>query len=239
MALTLNPSETRWVDYIARAIVPRLEGSAAERARTAAIVTWWALKEGILDLSNPLRHNLCTQGGGDVRLGDLDVCAGPIWQLGISGIQGNNVSLAQVEQVTARLYPREDLASVLRDTARDAGLDANAAETVAQSTGQLRKSWLLRNGPIAFTLQRPFVEAGCVTGNQSWCHGRWDTARAFAGSPERVREVVADLEQQFASSGSRLLPWLLVLSGIGLAGYWWWDTSGRARYGRSLTRAFG
>src|SRR5687768_14201580 len=77
----LTAAQAKWVDYVGTNVVPRLPGTAAERARRAAIVVWWALKEGVLDVvPSPYRHNLCTQNGSDVRLNDLGICNGPAWQ---------------------------------------------------------------------------------------------------------------------------------------------------------------
>jgi hypothetical protein len=219
MTLELNPTESKWIDFIESSVVPRLEGSSAEKARTAAIVTWWALKEGILDMPNPWRHNLC-HTGGDHQIGNLETCASSVWQVGMSGIQPASVSLAQVESVAKRLYPSVDIAQILSGIALDARVDSSTQAAVAASTRDLRKAWLLRDPAISFTLQRPFVEKGCISGSYSWCYGSWDTAKRFATNAAKVREVVSDLEARFSGSfgsGSPLLPWLLVLGlGVGL-----------------------
>lgn len=213
MTLELTPSESRWVDHVRDAIVPRLAGSLGERARTAAVVTWWALKEGIFDLPNPLRHNLCTVAG-ERQIGDLAVCPSGAWQVGVSGIQGGAVTLSDAEAVAKRLYPGLAIPDVLERSARDAGLDAATVAEVRSSTGELRKAWLLRDGAIGFTLQRPFVERGCLSGDHAWCYGGWDSARRFAGDPARVRHVIGELEAQMrGGSGLGVVALLLGLVG--------------------------
>lgn len=197
MTLPLTPSEARWIDHIRSNVVGRLEGTEAERARTAAIVAWWALKEGILDLPNPLRHNLCS-AAGERQIGDLGVCPRGAWQIGLSGIQGGAVRLADVEAVAQRLYLNLSIPEVLERSAKDAGIqDPDTLAAIRESTGDLRKAWLLRDGAIGFTLQRPFVERGCLSGRYPWCFGSWDTARRFASDEARIREVISDLESQF------------------------------------------
>jgi hypothetical protein len=215
MALDLTASESRWISYIENHVAPIIG------ARSAAVVAWWALKEGILDLPNPWRHNLCSRGGGDVRVGDLETCPGAAWQVGMSGIQPNNVSLASVEAAATKLYSGRSIPSILRSIADEAGVDEGIAQVVQAATGDLRKAWLLRDPAIGFYLQAPFVEKGCITGSYSWCYGTWDTARRFASNPARVQEVVSELQSRFssASSGTTTLGILLALGTIGYLGY--------------------
>jgi hypothetical protein len=204
----LTTAEERWIDHVDDQVVARLSGaSQQERAHTAAVVTWWALKEGVLDVApNPWRHNLCTQNGRDVQIGDTGVCWGPAWQVGLSGIQVNNVTQQQVENTASRLYPGESMSTILRRIATTAGLGESAITTVASSTGALRKSWLLRDPAIGITLQRPFVESECLNNGLAWCFGSWDTARKFASSSARIREVIAELEKRFMSGSSQPPP---------------------------------
>lgn len=237
MTLQLNRTEERWVDYVAKHVVDKLEGSSAVKARAAALVTWWALKEGILDLPNPWRHNIC-HTGGDHPIGDLEVCSSSIWQVGMAGIQPSNLTLSQIEAVARRIYPGQYLSSVLAKVAEDANVDETTKEAIVHSAGELRKAWLLRDPAIAFTMQAPFVDIGCIKGNRSWCYGGWDTARRFASDASRVREVVGELEHRFSGSalpfGSKT-SWLLLAAGLGAA-YWYGSTYGYPSWVPKLLR---
>ena len=197
----LSAAESRWIDYIRENVVGLLEGSAADRARTAAIVTWWSLKEGVLDVRpSPWRHNLCSTG----KLGDLQTCPQRVWQLGMSGIQPSAVAEVQVDAVAARIYPGMSDRALLAKIASDAGVDASTAAAIEDSSGDLRKAWLLRDPAISFTMQAPFVQAQCLRGGDSasWCFGGWDTARRFASSPHRIEQVIASLEDHFSDAPS-------------------------------------
>lgn len=216
MDLPLNATERFWIDHIRKNVVPKLSGNSKERARTAAVVTWWALKEGILDLQNPWRHNLCAGGGGQRQIGDLETCPGSVWQLGMAGIQPRSVSLGAVEQMAGTLYPGQSLSRTLERIARNADLSDGDVDLVSSSIGELRKAWLLRDPVIAFELQRPFVER-CLQGSApSWCFGSWAQARAFASSPEQIRSTIAALEDHFQGAGSTVLPWAVFLVSVGL-----------------------
>jgi hypothetical protein len=225
VTLALTASESRWIGYIRENVVGRLEGDDAERARTAAIVAWWSLKEGILDLPNPLRHNLCS-AAGEQQIGDLAVCPRGAWQIGISGIQGGAVNLAETEAAARRLYPGKSFEAILERVAVETGVEGNAVDAIRNAMGDLRKAWLLRDGAIGFTLQKPFVERGCLSGSASWCYGGWDTARRFASGDERIREIVGDLETYFRGASTPKHPersaiaTILVLAGLVGLGYW-------------------
>lgn len=236
----LTPAEAHWIEYIWSTVTPRLLGTEEERARTAAIVTWWALKEGVLDMPNPWRHNLCGAGGNH-QIGDLEVCpSGPAWQVGMAGIQPAAATLAQVEAVVSQIYPGEDHRALLRRIAQDASIqDSSVASAIAASEGTLKKAWLLRDPAIAFTIQRPFVENGCLRGNYAWCYGSWDTAQHFARDKTRAAEVMMDLMGYFrtaplrqpeSTSSRRWLP--LVLVGLGVGAYYLYAT----RSGKKLRR---
>lgn len=238
MTLSLSPNEARWVDFIAKTVVPSLPGAPADKARTAAVVTWWALKEGVLDLPNPLRHNLCSQAG-EVQIGDLGVCSAGPWQIGISGIQGNAVSDEQVEDARRRAYGSESVQSTLSRIAKTARVDSATYDAIVRSTGALRRAWLLRDGAVSFPLQRPFVEACLASSPPSWCFGSWDTARAYASDPTRIDEVMRALGATFApyankSASTRALPWLIVAAGVGLLGYGYVRENGWPNFLRGL-----
>lgn len=234
--LGLNANESRWVDFIAKSVVPSMSGG--DKARTAAVVTWWALKEGILDLPNPLRHNLCTQAG-EVQIGDLGVCPAGPWQIGLSGIQGNAVTDEQVESARRAAYGSEPVSTSLGRIARTARVDSATYDAIVRSTGALRRAWLLRDGAISFPLQRPFVEVCLGSNPPGWCFGSWDTARKFASSVPRISEVMGELERAFApyakaSRGGSVLPWLVLAAGAGFLSYGYVQEHGWPRWLRGV-----
>ena len=230
MTISLSARQARWIDYVGQNVVAILPGTPAQKARQAALVMWWALKEGVLDLPNPIRHNLCT-AAGEVQIGDLGVCPSGAWQIGISGIQGNVVSDAHVEAMRRRVHPSETAGQTLARVADLANVDNRTRQAIVDSTGVLRRAWLLRDPTIAIALQAPFVEACLRSGAPSWCYGGWDTARQFASSQARIREVIADLEVRYAKNarGGSWAPWLLLAAGIGLASYGYFQQHGWPR----------
>lgn len=236
----LTQAEAHWIEYIWSSVTPRLLGGSEERARTAAIVTWWALKEGVLDPEaygkpNPWQHNNCG-AGGDHEIGNLEVCPpGPAWQVGMAGIQPGNIPLAHVEDVARQIYPGENHQDLLRRIAQDARIqDSNILSAIMTSTGELKKAWLLRDPAIAFTIQRPFVEDQCIRGNYAWCYGTWDTAQRFARDKTRIQDVLMDLTSYFrtapsrsaeAESASSKVKVVLVLALLGAGAYYLYSTT--------------
>ena len=159
------------------------------------------------------------------------MCTGPAWQVGISGIQPSAVSLSQAEATSRLIYPSDSVPDVLYRTAREAGVSDDVARAISQGPGDLRKSWLLRNGPIAFTLQAPLVRRGCVQGNASWCFGSWETARKFARDRATIQDTIGTLESRFLQGGI-MLP-LLVATAVGVAV---WDFGRRGSVLKSVAR---
>lgn len=224
MTLPLSASESRFVDYVQANVAPYVG------ARASALVTWWALKEGILDLPNPWRHNLCTRDGRDVKLGDLDVCPGSAWQIGMSGIQAGAVSLAEAEAVAVRFYG--SVPAALSKVVAEADVDNATRSAVLASDGDLRKAWLLRDPVISFTLQAPFVEKGCITGTHGWCYGSWPTALTFAKDRSVALQVVSELERRFSAkplepSPKKAVPWLPILAVASVAGFYYFHKGRR------------
>lgn len=197
---SLTAAESRWIAWVGTNVLPHLPGSAEARIELAARVTWWSLKEGVLDVSpNPWRHNLCTMSGGDRQIGDLDTCAST-WQVGMSGLQMPNVSDGTVIAAAQRAYPGESIASILARIANDAGVPSSTKNAIVASSGRLQASWLARDPAIGFALNAPFVD-DCLPSGPSWCYGNWDTAIAFASDPQRVATVIDALETRFRNGG--------------------------------------
>jgi hypothetical protein len=194
--VALSLAERSWVGYVARSVVPRLGGERATRLTIAARVTWWSLKEGVLDLPNAVLYSNCNTSGGDVRIGALDVCGpGRAWQVGLSGVQVAGQDLATLEGLATALYGAA-VEDVLRDAAVEGGVP-DLADAIADSTGSLRGSWLLRDSAIGFTQQEPIVTSECIAGSYGWCYGGgWDTSAAFAPSRDAAMGAIDELYAQ-------------------------------------------
>jgi hypothetical protein len=182
----LWPQEAEWIAYIGHDVVPNLAGSRHDRLVTAARASWWALKEGVLDLPDALSYSNCNRPWGDVHIGPVDTCdPGRAWQVGLSGSQ---VPWAYVDpQDTAlALFPGETIADILWTTATDAGYDPSVSSTgatIVASTGDLRRSWLLRNAAVGFENQTVAVTSECIDQSKSWCYGTgWDTSARYAAN---------------------------------------------------------
>lgn len=200
--------------WLADKTYPRLAGDRSDRLETLSVVSWWALKEGVLTLpqespdlgTEPSVHdfNLCTvevaDGFEDHRYGPVDTCApGMAWQVGISGIQPPNVTVEQAEATATELYPGQSADEVLRHTLAYAGYspDSEVARTVLADQGDLRKSWLVRNHGVGVTLQEQLVRDECMAAESSWCHSAsWEPSSFYApdaAASERARADLTDL----------------------------------------------
>lgn len=194
----LNATEEKWVRWIATYTVPKLKGTRDERLTKASRVAWWSLKEGVLDLSNPFPFSLCSTSSGDVRIGPLEVCAaGRAWQVGISGVQVPNFSISTVQSTSASIHSTLTEAQVLGATANQAGYATGTStySSIINSTGDLRKSWLLRNHAVGITLQETTVTYECITNSYSWCYGTgWSTTALYAPNRTEALESVRELK---------------------------------------------
>ena len=167
---TRSERECGWLHYVAYRVVPMLDGNRAERIETAAIVSWWSLKEGVMRLANPLSYSNCNFPTGDQHIGPLDACVDDrAWQVGLSGVQVPWHTDAEVEAAVATLYPDLSFDDVLEMTARQGRLDDGDVARVLASTGTLRRSWFLRNSAVGFTIEAPVVRRECVEDSRSWC----------------------------------------------------------------------
>ncbi len=189
--------EAEWVAYIAREVVPLLEGSREERLTAAARVTWWSLKEGVLDLDDALSYSNCSGPAGDQHIGPIDVCgADRPWQVGLSGAQVP-WPYVDVEDTALALYPGQDLTDVLWATAVSAGhhpSTSSVGAAIVASTGDLRRSWLLRNPAVGFTDQTLVVTSECIDQSLSWCYGTgWDTSARYATDRATALDAMDDL----------------------------------------------
>jgi hypothetical protein len=194
----LSANRAEWVEHIAEQVVPEMIGSRSQRIEKAAVVAWWALKEGVLDLANPLVYSNC-HFPPDQHIGALAVCPDPnhAWQVGISGVQAAWRSLADVEALAKQVHSGVALKQVLVDAAQAAGFapGSTTSNSIASSTGRLRLSWLLRDGAVGFEAQYPVVQQECFVQGLYWCFGSgWASSAAFAPSRATSEDAIADLE---------------------------------------------
>ena len=211
----LNAREQQWMRYVAAHVVPTLVGTDARKLEIASRTAWWSLKEGIFDTSNAPDYSNCNAASGDHLIGPLDTCgSGRAWQVGLAAVQVPNHSLSELETLAGELYPDETIAEVLTDGAAEAGFDATSdtAQSIASSTGSLRKSWLLRNSAIGFTAcERNEVVPECIDGSKGWCYGTsWDTTARYAPNKAAAMRAIGDIStllgQLVAGSGGTVPP---------------------------------
>ena len=201
---TVNGNDVRqpacgWLHYTARRVVPYLSGTRSDRIEEAAIVAWWSLKEGVMFLDNPIVYSNCNFPDGDARIGPLESCVPDrAWQVGLSAVQVPWHTDAEVEGVAGTLLPDLTIDEILASTAREAGLDEASVDAVVQSSGELRKSWLLRNSVIGFAVEAPVVRSECIDDSLRWCYGTgWDSTRMYAPDRAGAMQSIADIEALF------------------------------------------
>ncbi|HLL53869.1 MAG TPA: SH3 domain-containing protein [Myxococcaceae bacterium] len=195
---TLNAAQDKWVRWIAANTVSRLQGTRSERLVKASRVAWWSLKEGVLDLSNPHAYSNCHFSTGDQRIGPLQTCpSGAPWQVGISGIQVPNYSLSTAESTALAMYPGLTVRDVLARSATIANYPVGSTEYngIVNSTGDLKKSWLLRNHAVGITLQEPAVTRECITNSLSWCYNpNWYPSNRFSPNKTAALRAIGELQ---------------------------------------------
>lgn len=184
-----------WLHHIGQSVVPQLAGSLDERLDVAAPVAWWALKEGVLYLDNPIVYSNCNFDSGDKKIGPLETCAsGHAWQVGLSGVQVPTFSLEKLEQTAALLFPGVSTDTLLEQTAVQALLAPDQVAAVVSSGGTLRRSWLLRHSAIGFTVQVDRVVTECVQGSKGWCYGSgWTSTKLYAPTKAAAIQSIADI----------------------------------------------
>jgi hypothetical protein len=194
---TLKAAEQKWVRFIGENVVTHLQGDARAQLDTAAKVTWWSLKEGILDVANPIAYSNCNFTTGDKTIGPLEICpSGRAWQVGLSAVQVPGRTLSDLDGVAAALYPGKSTDDLLADTAAAAGYAAGSTTSagIVASTGSLRISWLLRVPPIGFTKQAPTIQSECIDQSLSWCFGTgWTESKLYAPTKAGAQRSIDDL----------------------------------------------
>lgn len=202
----LHPNEERWVRFVGKSVVPQLRGPREERIKIAAEATWWGLKEGIYRLPNPIAFSSCSQkqqsgGQKDVRLGPTQICeSGRAWQVGLAGVQVPNFTDQKVLDTVKALWPDRSADDVLKETLKLAGLNPSDAsgKAILSSEGALRRSWLLRNPVVGFTLVDLNIRRQCLQANNSYCYGTgWEQTKLYAPTREGALKSIADLTKLY------------------------------------------
>ena len=195
----LSSTEDRWVRFIANQVVPQLSGDRRQQIRVASVATWWSLKEGVLDTPNPISYSNC--GSSNSRLGPLGVCpSGKVWQVGLAGVQVPNFRDSDVLNAINGLWPGRSITDVLTEAVKFAGFSRNAdpGAAIIASSGDLRKSWLLRDPTIGLTLVERNVVNECINGSKSWCYGTaWSQTNKYAPNRSAAMQSISDLTAIF------------------------------------------
>ncbi len=194
----MTAQQASWISYFAWCAVPLLQGTRDDRLTAASTVSWWALKEGVLDASqsDPIGFSRCG-AGRDHDIGPLERCAiGSPWQVGASGVQPSCCSLSTVEGTAAALFPEMTEDQILSGTAVEAGYPVGSTEhtRIIGSRGVRRASWLLRVTAIGFLHQAPIVTDECITASKSWCYGTgWPTSASYAPDRPSAMRAMSDV----------------------------------------------
>ena len=210
----LTPAQVDNVQWISRCVIPFLPDTWAHRTDLAAKVTWWALKEGNLDLpsASVIRYSNCHTRHGDRDFSDQPgfVCPTSIWQTGMSGIQvpvGDDAKvLNRAENLAHFIHPQATAQDLLHWTVSlaDFSDSPQAKAAILNSTGRLRTSWLLRNPIVGFaSLDLTDLGGSCfVRGREkSWCFGkRWDATKAYAPTQLAAGRAISDLRKYFRAN---------------------------------------
>lgn len=205
-ALAANPQN--WIQWIAQNVVPKLPGSADEKAEVAARVTWWSLKEAVLDLpsssykENPIGYNNCAPSGNQYRPFLYDCPGISNWQAGISAIRPAEHDESAVATQATKIHG-PDHKAVIAQVAIDAGYAAGSTEynLATSATGRLKHSLLIRDPATGFVLNYPRI-ADCLQEQRpSWCQGYGSAAHVAKDVPTTLN-VIAELKAYFLGAGS-------------------------------------
>lgn len=190
-----------------------LPGNRSQQIDLAAKALWWGLREGNLEKPGAVlfRYSNChLPQKGDKDYSDLPLtpCSGSIWQVGVAGIQVSNFSTEQVNEQIDQLFGRLSLSrddqALLRWTAALAGHppESKVSQAILQSKGKLRKSWLLRNPLVSYTLVIQNIETECTKTKQprKWClQGNYTAAKNFSKTIKNMQGAIEDLKKILAT----------------------------------------
>lgn len=205
----LNAPEARNVQWIGECVAPFLPGTPDERAAVAARTTWWALREGVLEMTGErlFGYSNCHENGKDRHRTTQPGynCGTNIWQVGMAAGQVANYSkelyAEKTEEVLSNLHPALTDTALLAWTASLAGYEENSSshKSIISSTGRVKRSWLLRNPLVGFLLvEKQEVKGECLTDKKKWCFsGSFPAAKKFSGSVKGMNKSIADLKRYF------------------------------------------
>jgi len=198
--------QEKWVRFVASEVVPQLLGNRTDRIRVASRSTWWGLKEGTFSLVDPHAFSVCSVllpngRSKDERLGPLDVCSpGRAWQVGLAAVQVPNFTETEVLNTVNALWPGSPPTPVPPAVATLAGFDPTqgTGAAIVASSGDLRKSWLLRHPVVGITLVEINVTAECIDDARSFCYGTgWTDTRKYAPRRDAALENIGDVAAIF------------------------------------------
>jgi hypothetical protein len=104
----LNTIESKNVQWLKKCVLPFLPGTLAARTKLLSEVSWWSLREGVLELSKNrvFRYSVCHDPDGVDRphsTTPIYDCGTNIWQVGIAAGQAINYTQAVIDQKLASL----------------------------------------------------------------------------------------------------------------------------------------
>jgi hypothetical protein len=142
-------------------------------------------------------------------------CPTNTWQVGIAGAQPANYLDSEVTKAFQKVYGSINAAiregDAIRWTATLAGYEENSDEFegIANSKDRVRRSWLLRDPLIGFSLLGPYIHQECVVKpapkkGVDWCtFGSYDAAKNYSHTRAGVIRAIEDLKKIFRSELAR------------------------------------
>ena len=102
-----------------------------------------------------------------------------------------------MQNTSATIHSTITEAQVLGASANQAGYATGTStyNSIVNSTGDLRKSWLMRNHAVGITLEETTVTYECVTNSYGWCYGTaWPTTARYAPNRTEALESMRELK---------------------------------------------
>lgn len=112
-------------------------------------------------------------------------------------MQVPNFTEGKVLDTIESLWPGKALTQVLTEIVTLASFDTRqgTGAAILASSGDLRKSWLLRHPVVGLTLVDINVTAECISGARSFCYGTgWSQTKKYAPTRDAAMRSIADVE---------------------------------------------